>query len=255
MSNGLMSAPLADEFYRAVVSPGAVLHSQYAVSTTQHGTCTAPRFVSRWCTGHTKANGEVIPPFEVNYSVRCRTCAACRKAHKWHWIQRSLPEIAKAPRTWFVTLTFRAEEHFRLQAAALRTGGDLFHVEFLEVQKMFKRMRKAGFQFRYLLVSEAHKSGLPHFHLFLHEKPGSGFTSDDLNGIRQNKRRMRAAKPPRFWPLGFCQAKLVEQTNTQRPQDLAMYVCKYITKGDSRIRASLNYGKGVLGDLSPKITH
>ena len=109
-----------------------------------------------------------------------------------------------------------------------------------EVTLYFKRLRKAGYQFRYLLVSEMHDSAdtspdmryRPHVHMLIHEVTGA----DSLT-----KRVIQAG-----WPHGFTHMKLV----ADRGIEPAWYISKYITKAnDARIRASLEYGNQECEDL------
>ena len=93
-----------------------------------------------------------------------------------------------------------------------------------EITRYLKRVRKnSGCHIRYLLVLEFHKSGLPHYHLLVHEPDASrGVTWRDL-------------MTP--WTWGFATAKLVDG-----PQG-ANYVAKYLTKAlRARVRASVGYG-------------
>ncbi len=93
-----------------------------------------------------------------------------------------------------------------------------------EITRYLKRLRKAGARVRYCLVAEAHKSGLPHFHMLLHE------VSED-HPVRH---RLLVDK----WGAGFVNAKLVPSESR-----VAFYVTKYLTKSArARIRASAEYG-------------
>ena len=176
----------------------------------------------------------------TSMDVRCRKCGPCLNARAAHWAHRALVELRAAPRTWFLTLTLPVEVHtffaFKWEnnfAAIARDEGNL-------VTKAFKRMRKAGKTFRYLLVTEQHKSGYPHFHALIHEKsPIRQFTSRELNGTRANLRRGIQAEKPRFWPY-IANATLVHDDNQNRAP---WYLLKYTTKDiRCRIRASGAYG-------------
>jgi hypothetical protein len=176
----------------------------------------------------------------MEFDVRCRTCANCLKARAAHWRFKCQNELAAAPRTWFITLTFRPEEHYRVRCAVhLRllarsqtweeTTED-FRFRLLatecgrEITRYLKRLRKSDARFRYCLVAEAHKSGLPHFHMLLHE------VSED-HPVRH---KLLAEK----WGAGFINAKL-----TSSETRVAHYVTKYLTKSArARIRASEDYG-------------
>jgi hypothetical protein len=78
----------------------------------------------------------------------------------------------------------------------------------------------------YLLVAEAHKSGLPHYHLLISE--------------HEESRPVRARHLKSQWRLGFSDVKLVAQDDEGRS---AAYVAKYLAKSAlARVRASVGYG-------------
>jgi hypothetical protein len=82
--------------------------------------------------------------------------------------------------------------------------------------------------FKYCLVAEAHKSGLPHYHLLISE-------SDDAKPLRA--RHIKGS-----WRSGFSDVKLVAQEDRARTVG---YVCKYLSKSAlARVRASVGYGHG-----------
>jgi hypothetical protein len=110
--------------------------------------------------------------FFVDMTVRCRQCPPCLRMRSRLWAARCAAEISTAERTWFGTLTLAPEEHYR---AALLGGGFTFLERHREISgwltRYLKRVRKeAGCSFRYCLVAESHKSGLPHYHMLLHER-------------------------------------------------------------------------------------
>lgn len=159
------------------------------------------------------------------------------------WIARAMHEIRVAERTWFATLTLAPEHQYRLQSEGLLAAAarsiptkelTAREVEVLqwkavqrEVTKFLKRVRKAiGMgSLRYILVQEKHKSGLPHYHLLMHE-------CDPGQPIRYDVLRTQ-------WKLGFAKFKLVGDD-----QRAAFYVCKYLAKAnEGRVRASLGYGR------------
>ena len=131
----------------------------------------------------TRAN----PPAFVDMHVACRKCENCLNRRAAHWRLRASAETRAAPRTWFVTLTYRPDLLFRnltrtrVRLAKARVEWETLseHERFIEqekecfsdVQRWFKRLRKNhGAPFRYLAVTERHKSGAPHFHVLLHEQ-------------------------------------------------------------------------------------
>lgn len=172
--------------------------------------------------------------------VRCRKCPACLKARAAHWRKLAEVELATSPRTWFGTLTLTSDQQFIALSRARRrlaaSGEDYDAITEArkfralvdqinpEITKWLKRVRKnSNARFRYMLVSEAHVSGLPHFHVLVHE--------------------VSIASPVRHrvlsdaWKIGFSKFNLVEGG---RP---AAYLCKYLSKSLlSRVRASQGYG-------------
>jgi len=147
--------------------------------------------------------------------VPCRKCTVCRVNRSRMWTARCLAEHDHAPRSWFVTLTFRpgfwagcTDDHAERASA--------------EVTKALKRLRKAGAVFRYMLVTELHKSGLPHLHLIIHDQ--GGVTWRAINTA---------------WTAGFHVSRLITDRRA------VAYTTKYLQKGyQTRIRASLHYGEG-----------
>lgn len=169
---------------------------------------------------------------------KCRQCESCLRQKRIHWYHRAKFEMSVAPRTWFGTLTYAPEEILRRQIIAERKAhasiGDwaqldadqrfkaLLEVCSKDVSLALKRLRKASpGLLRYLTVSERHKSGLPHFHILIHERTMSATTHAKLKAC---------------WTAGFSDFKLAEP-------ETAGYVAKYISKDASaRVRASLHYG-------------
>lgn len=148
-----------------------------------------------------------------------------------------------ASRTWFGTLTLRPEEQYRMQmiATARTTSRRCEAFERLppakqfaavhreigaEITRYFKRVRQtSGAPLRYLLVAEAHKTGLPHYHMLVHER---------CMDSPVRKRTLQEC-----WDLGFTNFKLAEKEH-------AFYVCKYLAKQSlARVRASLRYGQSL----------
>lgn len=177
--------------------------------------------------------------FGLTLFTRCRKCARCLKRRSILWARRATDEITFSPRTWFATFTARPAEQSLLRMRAshrLRQGGtDLRALspaqQFEELCKEFgseltlylKRLRKnTGAKFRYLLVAERHKSGLPHFHALIHEYESGALKHAQLTSA---------------WKLGFTKFKVVNAVQT------AWYVAKYLAKSsEARVRASRDYG-------------
>lgn len=155
------------------------------------------------------------------------------------WSTRAKAETQAAKRTWFGTLTLRPEAHVIMRSRArvrLATQGIDFdslpigeqfilhhHQCSIEITKYLKRVRKeSAAQFRYLLVAEHHQSGLPHYHVLIHEHVGA----------------VKHATLAKQWLLGFEKYRLVTDLRE------ATYLCKYLSKATvARVRASVRYGE------------
>lgn len=187
-------------------------------------------------------------PLELNLHTRCRRCDKCRQARSSEWSFRATQETALSQRTWFATLTLSPAAHARALAEA-RVREDRQGVDFdslprneqfallhraisVEITKYLKRVRfESKANIRYLFVAEAHKSGLPHYHALVHERPGS---PPVLYKTLQDQ-----------WHLGFSQFKLAKDPRA------AAYLCKYLSKdAAARVRASVGYGKASSQDQS-----
>lgn len=200
---------------------------------------------SRW---HTSDGHKIT--MQVDLWTRCRKCDNCARARFREWRYRAREEIRRAARTWFGTLTLAPVHHYRVMVEARRQAAirsikwsDLSDEErfkriadasLKEVTRYFKRVRKQSkVPIRYICVTERHKSGLPHFHVLIHETE-----------LRPVPHRILSAQ----WTWGFEKWRLVHDED----QRAAMYVTKYITKeARLRIRASQAYGKpdGLVGPL------
>lgn len=236
------------ETARTALDGGAVIESLGRLSWNLARTCEAP--VYRQMTSRDQPEGPWITRTrtassrsDIDFEVPCRRCGSCLKRRAAHWRMRAAAETAAAPRTWFVTLTFSPAEHFRMMcqaSARLTRSGASFEAlgadeQFAErhrecakeITLWLKRVRKnSGVELRYFLVAEAHKSGLPHYHLLVHE-------------VREDA-PVRAKVLKGAWKAGFSSVELVAQAEGQRS---AAYVAKYMSKDASaRARASRGYG-------------
>jgi len=167
----------------------------------------------------------------IDMEVPCRKCRYCLRQRANQWRKRGMYELGKSSRTWLATFTVAPENRVRW---AYTTGAQLSvplqDEDFVtlwgemskELTKYFKRLRKQGHKFRYLLVAEGHKDGFPHAHALIHEQ-----------GITVTKRELESE-----WPYGFTSFKLCDLSPRA-----AQYVTKYIAKDNrARVRASLKYG-------------
>lgn len=165
-------------------------------------------------------------PLFLDAAVRCRRCAWCLRQRARDWADRASCEATSAVRSWFITLTLRPQDHYLM---VCRAGSDTFAARHRQIGReitlYLKRIRKeSGARFRYIVVAEKHKSGLPHYHLLLHEQPGCG--------------QLRWKTLSSQWKLGFSKVKLVEHVKRG-----VTYVTKYLAKSaEARVRASQRYG-------------
>ena len=179
-------------------------------------------------------------PVPVEMWARCRKCTQCLEHRRRLWTARALEESNVAVRTWFGTLTVRPEDRFRLrmraELLAKKRGWEplaemdpatafkkIVDEHNREITLFLKRVRKeSASRFRYLLVTEKHKTGDPHFHILLHE-----------HSVPVRKELLE-----RQWTLGFSSWRLVHDVKS------AYYVCKYLSKdAQTRVRASVRYGQ------------
>lgn len=174
---------------------------------------------------------------------RCRKCGPCLMHRRRLWSARASDELKAAHRTWFATFTIAPHDRFmstlHASSSAERAGHGAWNtidaqtrfkylVENInrDMDRYFKRLRKHA-SLRYLLVSEAHADGFPHFHALIHEA-----------GIPLTKRLLESN-----WRLGYSQFRLVDSADPRS----AFYVCKYLSKdAQTRVRASRHYGRPTL---------
>lgn len=179
-------------------------------------------------------------PSVIWLETRCRKCQPCLTKRSQLWAARARDELGFATRTWFATFTLSPHQALRAKFAAERwltkrghsldqvSEGELFKatVRFVnpELTKWLKRIRKnSGAGLRYVLVCEAHKSGVPHWHALIHEYAG-----------KVTKRELEAS-----WRYGISHFRLVDREDEQT----AFYVAKYLSKSAlTRVRASKHYG-------------
>lgn len=176
------------------------------------------------------------------YFVRCRKCMNCRRAKMKLWQARAIEESTRSLFNWFITLTFapkwRTEVEYKASLALERRGykqpytnkvwcDQLARVAGCEVTKFLKRVRKnnPSTYIRYILVTEFHKDGFPHFHMIIHENKGH-ITKENIQGQ---------------WTVGFSNCKSMNDLKR------IFYITKYVGKDlTTRVRASINYGREII---------
>ncbi len=180
-------------------------------------------------------------PLWLTMHVPCRKCESCRRRRRNLWAARAVAETRNSARTWFGTLTLTPDWQYRMLCQAIadrRARAVEFETlspeqQFIarhetiarEITKYLKRVRQQSeAPLRFLLVAEKHKSGLPHYHILVHE--------------RDHMKPVRKAELTRQWTFGFTNWKLVDDASR------AQYLCKYLGKDSStRVRSSLRYGQ------------
>lgn len=234
---------------------------RYRWAVDVSGRCTAPY------THELTGRGDPVLPSQagktlfVDMAVRCRRCGWCLRQRANDWAARARREMSRPGRSWFITLTLSPQSHYALASRGRDFSLLGRHRQISqEITKYFKRIRKTGAKFRYVIVMEPHKGernggnigsnrGLPHYHLLVHEHvlhplqmektpfihPKSGRVTQQWRGVFHAK-----------WPWGFVDAQLTTEMTTKRKEavtDVAWYVCKYLAKdAAARVRASLHYG-------------
>ena len=236
-----------DRVYDAVVAGKATKLHDKSFVLHYAGNCTAPLRVSTHSFDHLSAH----------FDVRCRKCPACLRARTQYWALagQAMTEATTAAglRTWFGTLTFSTEARSMLMRRARekyldRKGEGNHHDDFewwedpecdyrfgfvrdevvVELQRYWKRLRKAGHAFRYLVAIERHQDGEPHVHWLLHEQ----------------ERPIRKRDLQSHWPWGHSVVSVVGGRSRKAaiPSKAAWYVVKYLSKDrQSRQIASRGY--------------
>lgn len=142
--------------------------------------------------------------------VACRYCTRCKNNRINDWVGRCIAETKTADHAFSLTLTYSDSDSVAST-----------HLQYPDVQKLLKRLRKAGFAVRYLCAGEyGSKRGRAHWHAILWFKGEA-----PAMPLEETEKQMWE-----FWPHGF--------TFVQRP-DLGgfRYVCKYLLKDDGETAA------------------
>lgn len=140
--------------------------------------------------------------------VGCRTCWQCRANYVNDWVGRCMAETKTALHTHAVTLTYGRDEfgNENHPRAVVLTYSD--------VQKFFKSLRKAGFEFSYFAVGEyGSAKGRAHWHVMI-------FWRNEPPEIERLNKRIDF----KYWGHGY--------SYWEKPGRKAIkYVCKYLNKG------------------------
>jgi len=241
------------------IGAGATVHRVGYVEWDIAERCEAPVF--RGMFGRAERDhpdGRIRAPVRLDLWARCRRCVACLRMRRRLWTARACQEMRESSRTWLLTFTLRPEEQYRmLLRSGVRGAGPTEEFDgrqrecSKEITKYLKRVRESAGSFRYLVVCEAHKSGLPHYHGFIHERD-KAVPWECLSG---------------HWHLGWIEAVLVKDGPLYKEvyyEDgkrrwrwsaepgvqgkVARYAAKYLAKSVlARVRASQRYGDGPVG--------
>lgn len=212
---------------------------------------TDPRF---WQTCHRSEKHQIVSgtrnnPLWVDITAPCRKCEKCRDKRRRLWRARAIAEIRASSRTWFGTLTLSPEQHYLMQCRAhrrLKLGAVKWsslhqddqlieeHREVsIEITLWLKRVREQSkAALRILCVMEPHKSGLPHYHVLIHEA-----ATPVVKSVLKSQ----------WAAMGFSRWKLIPSEASEQ-QRAASYVAKYLMKTTrARVRASVDYGNPLKG--------
>lgn len=160
--------------------------------------------------------------FNAMTTVQCRKCQACIGARKRHWIGRMLAEETTATAVWFTTFTY----------AGGYDNVDAYVINYADLQKTFKRLRKAGYKFKYVAVGEhGTAKERAHFHVAFYWQGTPPEITMDTNAQWQ------------FWDHGHVNAQF-----PRSQQACASYIMDYMNK-DNLERAVMKYSKNpMLGE-------
>lgn len=179
----------------------------------------------------------------VILETRCRSCEACVTARRRLWTLRAQAETRLWPRTWKGTLTLRPDAHYMMllrastgklkravkwdELSAAQQFAAIDREVYADIKLYLKRLRANYGPIRFLFVTEAHKSGLHHYHALVHQtRADEPLKYSHLKGAH--------------WPHGFVRWKLCQSVAE------ASYACKYLSKSAAaRVRASQAYGSAL----------
>jgi len=152
-------------------------------------------------------------------AVPCGKCAGCRRDRARQWSIRMIHEAQLHERLSAVTLTYN-DEH-------LPPGGGLRHRDFVN---FLKRLRKAGYRFRYYMCGEYGDENLrPHYHAILY---GLDFPDRTLWVHTGKSKQFRSETLSHYWPHGW---SLLGEVNPAAIRYVAGYLNKKLGDTDSPV--------------------
>lgn len=181
--------------------------------------------------------------------VPCGQCPQCTSLRQSFFLQRVQMESLRSHLFMF-TLTYNNE------SLVYTDVGDyqIAYPEFSDVQKLFKRLRKLGYKFRFSYVSEyGRKRHRPHYHGILAVDKGLGdprLLERQFSRCisREWRRNYGTSLNPCYRPLytpeyNNCRCSTFDfhyiEPIRGHDNDVSFYVSKYITKYDKWIRSLL----------------
>lgn len=157
----------------------------------------------------------------------CGRCLGCRLDYSRQWAMRGVCELQMNDRACFATLTYSPEHLGMLPGGASLSRSDY--------QKFFKRLRRRGFKFSYMVAGEyGDRLGRPHFHVIFF---GEDFRKDSYDApFRQSKEMpLYCSKTlTEVWGKGHVVVGDVSFSSIQ-------YVAGYITKKINGEKAKEHY--------------
>lgn len=145
--------------------------------------------------------------------IGCRKCEQCKSRRIDDWVGRCVAESKTAKACNFVTLTYGEDTTY---GGADHTAATV--LTYSDVQKFFKKVRKAGYPVRYFAVGEyGTLKGRAHWHILM-------YWQDKVPEFELDKRVHSPFWADRFGkPLGFV------QWENMSPRAVR-YCCKYLQK-------------------------
>ena len=149
--------------------------------------------------------------------VQCRKCEECEKHRKRRFLGRVLAEVQTSKSLWFCTFTYGGGYD----------NARAYLLHYSDVQNMFKRLRKDGYKFKYVVAGEyGTKAERSHFHVLIFwqgRTPDAKFSTDGYHWP--------------YWTMGFSYIEL-----PRNAQASAAYMMKYMTK-DALNQGNIKYSK------------
>lgn len=152
---------------------------------------------------------------EQTVTVPCKKCDECQSMKVRHWTGRILAECQSGAVPWFMTFTYKGGYN----------DPKAYWLDYTDIQKMFKKIRVAGYKFRYVVVGEyGSEKDRAHWHaiiLWEGEPPPVTFAHKQYTWD--------------YWSHGYTYAE-----TPRNIQATAQYLMKYLLKDAT---APIHYSK------------